>query len=318
MRALVLGGGSIGRRHATNLAALGHDVMVADLVEERAAAVARECQGRATQRDAAPDVDLVVVATPTIAHVGDLEWALGRGAHVFVEKPLAASNEQLERAVEMATSASGQHVMVGCNLRFTEGFRLLSRELAGVPRIAALLIDFGWWLPAWRPQEDYSHQYSTRRALGGGIILDAIHELDYAIALAGPVTDVAARWSRTGVLAGDVEDVADIVLRHRSSTHTHVHVDYLRRRYSRSCTAITDDAELRWDYATGRVERLAGAGEAPEILADGLDADRNDAYVAEMRHFLDSISCGEPPQNTVREAAEVTGVALRALEIGAP
>ena len=312
MKALVLGCGSIGRRHAGNLVTLGVEVFVHDVDDARASSVGRATGAGVVDRDRAPRVDLVVVATPTANHVDDLDWALAREAHVFVEKPLAHSWGHLRRAVTAAASAPSCHVMVGCNLRFTEGFRLFRDEVRAAGPLAVLLGDFGWWLPSWRPGSDYREQYSAVRDEGGGIVLDAIHEIDYAMELAGPVTSVSSSCARSGILELDVEDVAEISLRHANGVHTHIHLDYLRRRYSRSCTAITPAAELRWDFASGRVERTRCAGEMTEVLAGDLDSDRNDAYIAEMRHLVTALERGEAPVNGIAEAAAVTAVALRA------
>jgi len=315
MRALVLGCGSIGRRHALNLRELGVDVVVFDTDADRSAAVSLDVGAAVMSRDEAV-ADLVVVATPTAHHVEDLEWALERGAHVFVEKPLGASRGDAVRAVELGEAHSSQAVMVGCNLRFTEGYALLRDHLPVVGRPAVFLVDFGWWLPSWRPQQDYRTGYGIWQRLGGGIVLDAIHELDYTISLAGPVESVRSQWTRTGILDGDVEDVADLTLRHRSGAHSHIHVDCLRRTYSRSCTVIGADGMLTWDFARGRVEVVREPGSPPEILGADLDGDHNAQYVAEMSHFLQVIGDGMRPTNGVAEAAATLDVALTALEDG--
>jgi len=318
MRALVLGCGSIGRRHARNLHALGVDVAVSDVDEARARGIAAEIGARATGRGDVDGVDVVVVATPTVNHVADLAWALDRGADVFVEKPLGASRADLDRALELARKHDDRHVMVGCNLRFTRGFELLRAHLDEVGRPAAMLVDFGWWLPAWRPRQDYRLGYSAQRALGGGIVLDAIHEIDYTMALAGPVDQASARWICSGALEADVEDVADITLRHSSGVQSHLHLDYLRRTYTRSCTVMGDEATLRWDFAAGRVDIAREAGTEPGIIGEGLDVDRDAMYVEEMQHFLAAVADGCAPCNGIREAAATLDVALTALERGAP
>ena len=315
MRGLVLGCGSIGRRHALNLRDLGIDVAVFDTDADRRAAMSTDAGVEVLSRDDAV-ADVVVVATPTGHHVEDLEWALERGAHVFVEKPLGASRADAERAVELGKRHSGQSVMIGCNLRFTQGYTLLRENLSRVGRPSVFLVDFGWWLPAWRPQQDYRLGYGIWRRMGGGIVLDAIHEIDYTIALAGPVESVMSLWTTTGVLEGDVEDVADLTLRHRSGAHSHIHLDYLRRTYSRSCTVIGSEGQLTWDFAQGRVEVIREAGAPPELLGADLDRDRNRQYVEEMHHFLQVIGDGRKPVNGVVEAAATLDVALTALETG--
>jgi predicted dehydrogenase len=128
MRALVLGCGSIGARHARNLASLDVEVIVSDPAADRARAVALELGALIAERNEA-SADIAIVATPTVQHPADLEWCLARGMHTFVEKPLAATRDGLARAVASA-GASDRVTMVACNLRFTEGYRLVSPRLA--------------------------------------------------------------------------------------------------------------------------------------------------------------------------------------------
>ncbi len=312
MRAMVLGCGSAGSRHATNLVGLGVEVVVADLDERAAAGLAARVGASLATRDDPPRCDLVVVATPTVNHVDDLAWSLAHGADVFVEKPLAASWDQLERARALGRDHRDRVVMVGCNLRFTEGFASLTANLGAVGRPAALLADYGWWLPAWRPAQDYRTGYSARRSLGGGIVLDAIHEIDYALAVAGPAETVSARGACTEVLGVDVEDVADIAIRHVGGVYSHLHLDYLRRRYSRSCTIIGTEGELRWDVPGARVELITEAGADPQTLAAGVDRDPNAQYVAEMRHLLAAIEGRAATCNDIARAAAAVSVALTA------
>jgi predicted dehydrogenase len=312
MRALVLGCGSIGSRHARNLIALGIDVTVADGDESAARALASSAGATAVSRDSAPLCELVVVATPSAHHVDDLTWALQRGADVFVEKPLAASLDELDRARAEARAHPDRIVMVGCNLRFSEGFTALEANLTAVGRPVSLLVDYGWWLPAWRPASDYRTQYSAHRSMGGGIVLDAIHEIDYTLALAGPADEVAGVCTSSGVLDIDVEDVADISLRHRNGAQSNIHLDYLRRTYSRSCTVIGSDAQITWDVPRGVVELVAEAGAEPRPLAMSVDSDPNTQYVEEMRHLLASITSRSPTRNDVERAAATLEIALTA------
>jgi predicted dehydrogenase len=318
MKALVLGCGSIGSRHARNLLALGVEVVVADADDAAAARLAADTGATAAMRESAPACDLVVVATPTSGHVDDLRWGLQQGADVFVEKPLADSFEALAAARELAAAHSDRVVMVGCNLRFSEGFASLSSNLAAVGRPAALLVDYGWWLPAWRPATDYRSQYSARRAMGGGIVLDAIHEIDYTLALAGPAEETAGTCASSGVLDIDVEDIADITLRHKGGAQSHIHLDYLRRVYSRSCTVIGSDAQLTWDVPRAVVELVREAGTEPQQLAVSIDSDPNAQYVAEMEHLLAAIESRSETCNDIDRAATTVEIALTARDGRAP
>jgi len=314
-RALILGCGSIGARHARNLAALNVETVLSDSVEQRAHALAAEIGAEVTvDREASP-VDFVIVATPTIQHPADLAWSLEHDHPAFVEKPLAATRAGLALA-RSATARSDRVVMVACNLRFSEGYSVLREHLPAVGTIVTISADFGWYLPAWRPLDDYSKGYSARRDMGGGVILDAaIHELDYVLDLAGPVNSVSGLWVASKTFGIDVEDAAEMQLRHANGCISRIHVDYLRRTYTRRCTVVGSDGTLVWDFAQGSVKISCEIGAEPLII-DGLDRDWNLMYRREMMHFVDSLATGDRVANDVVRAAATTEVALRVLEQG--
>ena len=315
MRALILGCGSIGARHARNLVSLNVEIAVTDPNEQRARALAADTGAAfVAQRDTA-SVDVVVIATPTIQHPADVEWSLDHGYHTFVEKPLAATRAGLAGTLA-AAGGSDRTTMVACNLRFSDGYRVLREHLPAVGRIISISADFGWYLPAWRPSDDYSASYSARRELGGGVILDAaIHELDFVIDLAGPVSSVSGLWTASKSLGIEVEDDAEIQLRHENGCISRVHVDYLRRTYTRRCTLVGSDGTLVWDFAGGSVT-LSCETDTDAASIAGLDGDRNAMYVREMQHFLEAVASGHGSVNDVPRAAATTAVALQVLEEG--
>src|SRR5262249_5553764 len=149
------------------------------------------------------------------------------GAHVFIEKPLAATTEGVAE-LRGELRARGLHAMVGCNLRFDAvyaavGDALLRGELG---RVYAAHLMFGYDLAAWRAGVDYRKVYSARKAEGGGIVLDAIHEIDLALGWFGGVRRILSSVRRTGALEADVEDVADLVLEFRSGVVATIHLNY--------------------------------------------------------------------------------------------
>jgi predicted dehydrogenase len=319
MRALLLGCGSVGARHARNLVGLGLEVLAYDPDATRTVALAGDPQVTSVDDpDEAEGVDVVVISTPTHRHLADLEWALRRGYHTFVEKPLGATRGDLSRAIALRDECPDPVAMVACNLRFTEGFRTLRENVRSIGEVVAVSAEFGWYLPNWRPQQDYHAGYSAHRDQGGGIILDAIHEIDYVVTLAGPVADVSAMW-RPGVTLGiDAEELAEVTLRHVGGAVSSLHLDYLQPRYTRACRVTGPHGTLLWDFAQHRVERWWEGSADPEILLDGADPDVNSMYVAEMAHFLDAVRSGEPTLNSIGNAAAVLDVALTALERGEP
>lgn len=274
-RILVIGGGSIGRRHANNLGRLGADVTVIDV-------------------EMGPNVpegyDGIVVASPTRLHAGHATAVLATGAAVFVEKPMACS---LEEGVELV-SIGGDRLMVGYNLRYHVALRRLADLISDghCGRPCAFRLWFGQWLPDWRPNVDYRETYSARAGLGGGILADASHELDLAVWFAGEELEVVgAVVTRLGPLEVDVEDTVRALLRSASGAPVSIELDCLARQYRRGIEVVGDLATVGYDWST----QLLTVRRAAETSTEAFAVDINDTYVAEMVDFLALTTSGEHP-----------------------
>jgi predicted dehydrogenase len=308
----VLGQGSIGRRHAGLLRELGCRVTTWDTHGGSAVG----------EQEAVESSGAVVIASPTNVHLEQARRALEAGRHVLVEKPLATTTEGVEDLVELAESR-GLLLAVGMNLRFHPGparvKELVATGAVGTPRTAHFT--FGWHLPDWRPGTDYRDAYSARAELGGGILLDAIHELDYAVWILGEVAEVSARLGHVSDLEVDVEDVALVQLRFASGALASVDLDYLDRAYRRGCRVAGSEASAEWDCSDGHV-RLLRPGHAPERWDAPCEFDST--YRTEIDCFVGAVREGRTsldglPLVDGREALavlEIAGAARRSAESG--
>ena len=297
MRVLVLGTGSIGLRHCKNLAALGEDVLAWDADSNRlreAAAAARVAPAASLDEALGAAPRAVLVCTPPASHVELAHRALAAGAHLFVEKPIAHATAAVPELIAEATRR-GRLLAVGLNLRFLPSLRRVKGLLDDkrVGRVLSVRAEFGSYLPDWRPGSDYRDNYAVRAALGGGILLDAIHEFDYLGWLFGEVAEVSCAAAHVSDLAGDTEDVAETALRFESGALGQVHLDYLRRAYRRALQVIGEMGVIEWDYPTHTVT-VHAPDAPPETVAVG-DGDPNDMYLEEIRHFLGCVETGERP-----------------------
>jgi predicted dehydrogenase len=280
-RVLVLGAGSIGARHARNLREAGADVDVADPQPGRSAGIAGT-RSVPFDLDRLDGYDGIVVASPTIFHVEQATRALQAGAYVMVEKPLAMASSELGDLLDSA----GNRVMVGYNLRLHEPvervMRLVHDGRAGT--VSAVRLWFGSWLPDWRPAVDYRTTYSARSDLGGGVLLDAIHELDMLVWLVGdhPMEVVGAVVARVGPLDIDVEDTVKALLRTNVGVMVELSLDYLSRRYRRGIEVVGDRATLRLDWA----RRVVEIEDASGIAAMPADVPVPVSYERQAERFL--------------------------------
>ena len=193
-RVLVVGCGSIGLRHARNLSSLG--VAQLGFCDTRPEALTKcrqelkgECFGdyAAALRQFHPDI--VLICTPPVCHVDEALAALRAQAHVFIEKPLSHESNGIQAVIAEARRQN-RSAQIGYNMRFHPGLKILKEliDSGTIGRVLWLSVEAGQYLPDWRPWQNYRESYSARLELGGGIILDGSHELDYICWLLGRPT----------------------------------------------------------------------------------------------------------------------------------
>jgi len=292
---VVVGAGSIGRRHLRNLVALGVSGLA--VVEPDAGRRQQACAEVGARAIADLESALamrptaVLVCTPPNTHVAVARAALGVGAHVFIEKPIASTRDAALEALVMEAQRTSR-LLVGYNLRFHAGLRRV-RDLATSGAIGRLLTaraEFGQYLPDWRPGGDYRSGYIVRRD-GGGILLDASHEVDYMRWICGEVTAVYAALGKLSLLEMEAEDTAVLVLRHHSGVLSEIHLDCVQRGYSRSCKLVGSEGTIEWNFRTGLRHTRDGSTWSEESIAP----DANEMYVEEMRHFLACVESRATP-----------------------
>ena len=291
MRVLVIGCGSIGKRHIRNLIALGQTVHTQDLSPEIQKATEVEY-------DLSPlgQVDAVVVATPPDSHLHYALKALEDERPVFVEKPISDT-------MEGVSGLLGTNLLVGYNLRYHWGLQLVHRMLPSIGKPISVRAEFGQYLPDWRPWQDYRSSYTARL----GIILDASHEIDYLRWLFGEVRAVSCVAERLGNLEVQCEDTAEIILQFVSGTIASIHLDFLQSRRFRHCRIVGASGTLVWRpskvnlYLNGRQDFVQ-----PGTIED--------TYIDEMRHFIRCAQGWEKPRITAEDGIRVLEIALAAKE----
>jgi len=312
MTFLVVGAGSIGRRHIQNLSYLGVDVAVADTNADTLTRVGMEFDVKtyhsATEAYGKEKIDATVICTPTTSHIPYAQQAVEHGSHVFVEKPLSYSLDGVEELID-AMNYNDLVLLTACNLRFYSGMQLAKTLLdqGMIGTVVSIVSEFGWYLPFWHPNTDYRKSYSAQKD-EGGIILDAIHEIDYLQWLFGKVESVLCNAGKRSDLKIVEEDVADILLIFSDGVQASVHLDYLQWKYSRSCKFIGEKGVIVWDYANDVVKVRSGGLEDWRVFRISPET-KSEMYVDELRHF---INCVEGKEKSINSGVEALKIALAA------
>ncbi len=309
MRVLVLGLGSIGSRHARLVASLGHEVLAFDPRPRKLDGI----ESVSTPEEGLKRADAAIVATPSDDHYASARQCLDAAVPALVEKPLALT---LDDARDLAARSEQARLWlgVGMNLRFHPGVRALRSILRErtIGRPLRCSIWCGSWLPGWRPGADYRDAYSAHAEQGGGVLLDAIHEIDYLLWLLGSVRRVSALLAHVSPLETDTEDVALLTAELAGGTVAQIGIDYFDQAYHRGCRIVGSEGSVEWSWERGRVEVFAERGASPEVLRTECDADA--MYRAELSDFLEAIETGRGPATGASEGADALAVVEAARE----
>jgi predicted dehydrogenase len=272
-RALIIGYGSIGMRHARVLEQLGLSVAV---VSRRGEGGGRVVFPSFAHTQAKGAFDYVVIANETASHIDSLtQIACGHDGLVMIEKPLFAEPVTLPRH-------QFRRAGVGYNLRFHPVVTALRAALDG--RHAEMVdIYVGQWLGDWRPSRAIAESYSASRAAGGGVLRDLSHELDLATWLFGPWKRVAAVGGRLGSVTIDADDGWGTLLSCERCPVVTLQMNCLDRHGRRTITVQVGGETLRADLVAGTLEvgkemqTFVGARDATyramhQALIEGSDA----------------------------------------------
>ena len=310
-RFLVIGCGSIGERHTKNLLSLGQDVMVHDRDPVKLQNLVDKY--RVIPYDFTSyhiPFTAWIIATPPKYHLPFAFEALNHNSHIFIEKPISHT---LDRVGELLAKSEEQDriIQVGYQFRFHPGLMLVKKLLdeGRIGKILSIRAEFGQYLPDWRPNVDYRDTYTAHNDQGGGIILDASHEVDYCRWLAGSeITKVSCFASKLSSLNVDAEDTAAILMRTTNNCIIEIHVDFTNRTYTRNCELIGDKGTIRWDYNLMTIYLFDG--KEHNLIYDSKD----DMYLEEMVHFLACIEGKEKPKVDGETGKRVLEIALAAKE----
>ena len=245
MNVLVVGFGSIAKKHLENLRLLYPDARLAVLCR---LGKPRDPQGleqifHDTASAAGWEPDFIIIASPATLHADHVAAFAPLQVPMLVEKPLTASLEDAYRLL----AATSSRCMLGYQLRFTDGFRLLQEWLPQLGRLYYVRMEVGQYLPSWRPDTPLSAMVSANPELGGGALLELSHELDLLSALAGQPARVYAASGPASHLHLSVEECIELSLRYDSGLLAQIHLDMLQYKPTRQSKWLGEFGQIEWD-----------------------------------------------------------------------
>ncbi len=317
MKILVIGCGSIGQRHIKNLLKIGGVTILAFDTDKKKLKQVKKITPRVNISSELDSLwnekpKVCFVTTPTALHLKYALLTAARGCHLFMEKPLAASLKDVNSLLNLVKRRK-LITLVGCNMRFYWAIakikQLIEKKIIG--RIISARIEAGQYLPDWHLGQDYRKFYSAKKKLGGGVILDAIHELDYALWFFGKPEKLKAFYGKLGRLEIETEDVAEIIMKFKKGPLVNIHMDYLQHPYGRNCKLIGEKGTIIWDINEHKIRLYSVETKKWKIFTEPKGYDFNQCYIDEAKYFLKCLRNNSKTFNSVFLAAQTLETALK-------
>lgn len=317
MKILLIGAGSIGRRHINNLNLLGYDnIDVLDISDTNLDYAKKNFKIKDTLKDfknvsSSKSYEVAFILTPPIYHI-QMALELARmGIHLFIEKPLSHNSEYVDELITVKED-NNLIIMVGYNLRFNYGLRELKSyiEKRTLGKFYYIRAEFGQYLPDWRPWQDYRKSYTAIKELGGGIILDGSHDVDYVMWLANNrLKEVKTTYDKVSDLEINVEDIVEAILRFENGIIASVHLNMMEKGYNRYCKVVGEKGSIKWIFKDNILEFYDG--ESKKLMVEKYEFDPNHSYLEELKHFFYCIENRSEPLSNVYTAKETLKTVMR-------
>jgi len=310
-RILIVGSGSMGNRHLHIAKDLFPEIEVRTLKSEPKNILIRNNRFFTSLQEAITfNPSISIISNPAIFHIEVANSLAEINSHLFIEKPLSNSSKNIKKLLQMC-KAKALNLQVGYNLRFSSSLQKF-KEIVGSGQLGVLQkieCETGQYLPDWRPESDYRVGVSARKELGGGVLLELSHEIDYLRWIFGEVIWVSGELTTESDLEIDVEDTARFKMGFHDVSDLNglvadVTLDFVRRTPSRICRVYGSIANLEWNGLTGEVSIFEHNKNAWEkIYTDPNDL--NKTYELEWLSFIDSVNTGNKPFVTGEDGLRV-------------
>ena len=309
---LVVGYGSIGKRHVENLLSISNLEIIVCTKRNDINKLKKHTKVYHTINQSLKEKpDIGIIANETSLHIPTAIKLAKEGLDLFLEKPLSNSLKDVEK-LHAIVKKKKLITQMGCNLRFHPCIKKIKSliEQQKIGKIISAQVQNCSYLPDYHPWEDYRKGYAARKDLGGGIILTQIHEIDYMYWFFQDVENVISMSGKLSDLDIKVEDYVSSLLKFRNKIIGELHMDYFQRPDFRSCKIRGTKGEIYWDSDNNRVNIYNMNKKIWKTELEVKNYQRNFSYVEQLKHFIKCVKQRKETINDIEQGITTLKIVL--------
>ena len=312
MNVLVVGTGSIARRHIKNLQELD-EIKRINIYSSRGLPLGDIYGNKVFIQESLlnlQNVDFAIIANETHKHIPVATELAKQGIHLFLEKPVS---HKLQEAQELKKLICEKNILVfvGYNLRFLGIIQFLKKEIekGRFGEIFFAQIEAGQFLPDWRPGRDYKKVYSAFKNQGGGVALELSHELDYMMYLFGFPSQWIFFSKKVSDLEIETDDIFEGIFHFKEGFLCNVHLDYLQKTKKRKLKIAGSQGVADCDLLEKRLTLSETDPQSGKFIKSIIDDeslfDMDATYNDELKSFINTIKKGSKPEINLQDGLKV-------------
>lgn len=257
--------------------------------------------------------DLVIVCSPASEHLKQARIFVEAGVNLLIEKPLSIDTNGVNDLLQSGFE-KGILIQTAYNMRFLDSlinFRNLCQS-GKYGQLVSIESSVGQYLPDWRPNQDYRRGVTSQKILGGGVLLELSHEIDYIMWIFGEITWVRATLAQKSNFEIDVEDSAHIIFGVSGNVGASeiigtLNMDMVRRDPVRRCTVHFEHGTFEWNGINNQISAYIPENEAWKIIYSGRNTIA-ETYGAQLKSVAEKISQLPPDSGIQNNGLQVLKV----------
>lgn len=246
---LISGYGSIGRRHASILSKIVDKKNITILTQQKLSNFRTIKKLKALNEI---DPHYIVISNPTSDHINKVRFIEKnfKNKLVLIEKPLFSKSNEVK--------IKKNKYYVGYHLRFNPIINFLKKKIKS-KKIWSVNIFCGSYLPSWRNNIHYSKSSSAKKKLGGGVLLDLSHELDYIQWLFGKMEIEYCKSKKLSNLNIETDDFLNLSAKTKKVPSIQITLNYFTRKRTRQIFIDGKNISLQADLIRKNVVYYNGS-----------------------------------------------------------
>ncbi len=304
MKTVFFGMGSIGQRHAE----LIHKKFKHDLYAFRSGKSNVKLPDYVTELKSWNEVkklkpDVAFITNPTSLHIDTAIKCAEIDCNLFIEKPIDSKLKNLDKLLRIVKRKK-LVTYLAYNRRFhpviTELKKYFTKNEQGLSygnKFLHLRSVNTSYYPDWRAG-DYKKRYTAIKKMGGGIVLDLSHEIDYTSYLLGNIKNMSGIYGKRGSVTVDSEDYADILVQTKSGPGN-IHLDFFSHKVENKIEINFENLTVIGDLSNSEISEVRNGN---LIAKKQFPTERNISFENQLDYFFANIDNPKMMNNLIDAA----------------